>query len=601
MPRVQVTRIAFYTRISTDEDKQKYSLDAQRDRLESYCKGVFAETGYEVIETYRDTESGAHLDRPALTRMLADARAGRFDLLLVYRVDRLSRKLSDLAPMVEGLVKIGVSFRSVSESFDTASPSGRAMMQLLGVFGELERETIIERTKMGMEKKARTGVWVGGAVPYGYRIREDKKGIVVFEDEATIIRKIFSMYAEGLAGVQSIRDELTAAGYRKRKGKRWDPRTLLHVLRNPVYVGKIRWKGALHDGKHEPIVSQVTFDRAAAVLAGRSEESKGRQWHNGSERLLTGVANCARCGAPMLGVSGRKNGVKSPYYACRNRLQKAGCRQEYIRATDLEEVVVAEFRAHFRNEVFVESVWAEANRMLTEGKPEVEAELLKAKNDAVAVQERLDRYFAAFEDGSMDSVSCRARIGELNATLAALTATRRELETRLETMTAVALDKAEIAVLLDDFDRLFEAGSNPIRKNLLHKLVKEVRVHSKSEAEVWYRFPRPVEAASATDSSSRGDRTLTHLAPQIGQCTNRVSRWEYAVVVRVVLRIPCEAGLEASRGAIHGSRRRVRRLGNVGAHGRVPAWLTEAGPAGQIAPVALNTEARPRIGAELLR
>jgi site-specific DNA recombinase len=177
-----VKRIAFYTRISTDEDKQKYSLDAQRDRLESFCKGLHGENGYTLVEVYRDTESGSHINRPDLARMLADAEAGRFDEIIVFRVDRLSRKLNDLGPMVERLSKWGVSFRSVSESFDTASASGLAMMQLLGVFGELERKTIIERTKLGMERKARTGAWVSGAVPYAYVATADKKAIVVVPD-----------------------------------------------------------------------------------------------------------------------------------------------------------------------------------------------------------------------------------------------------------------------------------------------------------------------------------------------------------------------------------------------------------------------------------
>ena len=115
-------RVAFYTRISTDEDRQKYSLDGQRDRLEAFCIGVYGADKFSIVEVFRDTESGAHLNRPNLKRMLAAAEAGHFDELIVFRVDRLSRKLNDLGPMVERLLKWGVTFRSVSESFDTASP-----------------------------------------------------------------------------------------------------------------------------------------------------------------------------------------------------------------------------------------------------------------------------------------------------------------------------------------------------------------------------------------------------------------------------------------------------------------------------------------------
>ena len=523
-------RVAFYTRISTDEDKQKYSLDAQRDRLESFCKGVYGEGGYVVTEIYRDTESGAHLDRPALIRMLADARAGRFDLLLVYRVDRLSRKLSDLAPMVEGLVKIGVAFRSVSESFDTASPSGRAMMQLLGVFGELERETIIERTKMGMEKKARTGVWVGGTVPYGYRIRDDKKGIVVYEDEALVIRRIFTAYAEGKDGVQTLRDQLTAMGVRKRSGKRWTSQTLLHTLRNPVYAGKIRWKEDVHLGVHEPLVSQELFDKVGAILESRGSDLKGRQWHNGNARLLSGLSKCALCGEPVVGNSARKKGQKFSYYSCIGRLRKTGCTLAYIRAEPLEQEVIRTFRELFRSDDMVDCIWKETALLLDAERPEIEAELAKIERDLVTAATARDKYFASFEAGTLSASDCGPRLEEIGLRVRTLQTRKTELEAARTRLALPALDRAAVAALMDDFEAVFDSGTNGQKKNLLRMLVKEVRVHSRDEAEVWFAFPRPEEptwdgvagAPGTTRSKAGGEpqrdppRTLTDMAPQVG-------------------------------------------------------------------------------------
>ena len=156
----QVTRVAFYTRISTDEDHQKYSLGAQSERLEAFCKAQYGDD-WRLHKLYRDTESGTHMNRPGLEEMLYDAGARAFDMLLVFRVDRLSRKVRELAQMVDELTKNGIALKSITEPFDTANAAGKMMLQMLGVFAEFEHATIVERTKVGMEKKAKGGKFGG--------------------------------------------------------------------------------------------------------------------------------------------------------------------------------------------------------------------------------------------------------------------------------------------------------------------------------------------------------------------------------------------------------------------------------------------------------
>ena len=147
-------RIATYTRISTDEDHQPYSLDAQADRLGNY---VASQDGWELVRRFTDQASGATTERPGLKRALAEAKAGRFDLLLVYRVDRFARSVRGLAQLLEELDGVGVAFRSATEPFDTTTPAGRMMVQMLGVFAEFERATIVDRVIAGMERKASRG------------------------------------------------------------------------------------------------------------------------------------------------------------------------------------------------------------------------------------------------------------------------------------------------------------------------------------------------------------------------------------------------------------------------------------------------------------
>jgi site-specific DNA recombinase len=483
-------RIAFYTRISTDETLQKYSLEAQRDRLEAAARAQYGDD-WTLFKMYRDQESGTHMRRPGLAEMLVDAQARSFDVLLVYRVDRLSRKLRQLAQMVDDLTEWGVALKSITEPFDSGNLAGMMMLQMLGVFAQFEHGTIVERTKVGMEKKARTGAWVGGAVPYGYRLQPDKKTLVQDDDEAFIVRRIFARYSTGAVGVRSLRDELTRDGHWKRTGKPWDARTLLHMLRNPVYVGKIRWKTELHEGIHEGIVDLETFNRAGAVLKERAEELKGRQWHTGSERIATGIIFCALCGRHMVGVSGNKDGRKIPYYVCNGRLSKSGCRMDYIRADLLEGQIIADFQELFRARDMVERVWAAAGRLIAAERPELEAERGKIGRDLDRAEEQLERYFRAFEDGSMDPKACAPRVDALRCQIDALRGRREQITAQLERLNLPPLDLEEVARLLEDFYRRFESDSNPERKHLLHKLVKEVRVQSKSTAEVWYSFPRP--------------------------------------------------------------------------------------------------------------
>jgi site-specific DNA recombinase len=156
-------RIATYTRISTDEDHQPYSLEAQADRLANYVK---SQDSWKISRRFIDQASGATLDRPGLQRSLKEAEAKRFDLLLVYRVDRLSRSVRGLAQILEELDQASLLFRSATEPFDTASSAGRMMVQTLGVFAEFERATIVERVIAGMERKAARGEWIGGTIPF---------------------------------------------------------------------------------------------------------------------------------------------------------------------------------------------------------------------------------------------------------------------------------------------------------------------------------------------------------------------------------------------------------------------------------------------------
>ena len=165
-------RVACYLRISTDEEHQPFSLGAQETRLGAF---IASQPGWEHAKNYTDQFSGAYAERPALDQALRDARLGRYDILLVYRVDRFARSLKVLVGLLEELESAGVAFRSATEPIDTSTPTGRMLVQLLGVFAEFERATIIDRVIAGMERKAARGHWPGGTLPYGLGVDADKR------------------------------------------------------------------------------------------------------------------------------------------------------------------------------------------------------------------------------------------------------------------------------------------------------------------------------------------------------------------------------------------------------------------------------------------
>src|SRR6266498_2981486 len=193
-------RVAIYIRRSTDEEHQPFSLEAQDSKLRAYIK---SQPNWSLVATFPDDASASSLERDGLQRALAAARAGRFDVLLVYRVDRFTRRIRDLVTLLDELDGAGVVFRSATEPFGTSTPAGRMLVQMLGVFAEFEREMIIDRVINGMERKASKGQWTVGAVPYGYT-RNSEHSLVTLDDEITIVKLIFRLYTRRRLGCRAI-------------------------------------------------------------------------------------------------------------------------------------------------------------------------------------------------------------------------------------------------------------------------------------------------------------------------------------------------------------------------------------------------------------
>jgi DNA invertase Pin-like site-specific DNA recombinase len=339
-------RCAIYTRKSTEEglDMEFNSLDAQREACLAYVTSQKAEGWVSIREPYDDGGfSGGTLDRPALQRLLSDVEVGLVDVIVVYKIDRLSRSLMDFARLVEILDRHNVTFVSVTQSFNTTTSMGRLTLNILLSFAQFEREVIGERIRDKFSASRKRGMWMGGYVPFGYDVQNRK--LIVNETEANVVRYIFKRFIE-LGSATKLAHELADHGVTNKRGKQIDKGFIYKLIQNRLYLGEAVHKGDSYPGEHDPIVSNELWDAVHAALK-QSPRERGTVETNRPEPLLRGIL-FTESGAAMTPTYTRKGDRLYHYYVstdvARGRVradQKAPTR---LSAPMVENAVVAEMR-----------------------------------------------------------------------------------------------------------------------------------------------------------------------------------------------------------------------------------------------------------------
>jgi site-specific DNA recombinase len=354
-PTKKVLRCAIYTRKSTEHnlDLEFNSLDAQREACEAYIKSQ-AHEGWRLVRGRYDDGglSGASLDRPALQELLGDVRSGKVDVIVVYKVDRLTRSLADFAKLVELFDQHSVSFVSITQSFNTTSSMGRLTLNVLLSFAQFEREVIGERVRDKIAASKRKGLWVGGPIPLGYATVNKK--LVVLPEEAETVRIMFRLYlkcgsigalAEELAHRTIVSKVRTIANGRTQGGGPYSVGALAHFLKNRFYVGEVVYRGEIYAGEHEPIIDRATFEAVQAKLAEHIRARRVRV--SNSPAILMGRIFDDR-GNRMTPSHSNKDGVRYRYYVShavlQRRKQDAGPVAR-APAIELEKIVVEAVRA----------------------------------------------------------------------------------------------------------------------------------------------------------------------------------------------------------------------------------------------------------------
>ncbi len=340
------SRCAIYTRKSSEEglDMEFNSLDAQREACEAYVASQRSEGWATIRDRYNDGGfSGGTLERPALKQLLADIEAGLIDVIVVYKIDRLSRSLIDFAKLVEVFDRNNVTFVSVTQSFNTTTSMGRLTLNILLSFAQFEREVIGERIRDKFAASRKRGMWMGGFVPMGYDVRDRK--LVVNEVEAQTVRMIFERFV-ALGSASTLARALLAERVHNKRGKQIDKGFIYKLINNQVYLGEAVHKGTSYPGEHEAIISQDLWDRVHAILT-ESPRARGAKNRIGTDALLKGIIFAAN-GAAMTPTFTRKGERLYHYYVSmdllRNRETPEDAGPARLPAAMVEGAVVAEMR-----------------------------------------------------------------------------------------------------------------------------------------------------------------------------------------------------------------------------------------------------------------
>ncbi len=315
-------KVAIYIRVSTIEqsDNDFSSLDGQ----ENQCKSWATQKNHKIVEVYKDTKSGKNLTRPGIERMLLDAKAEKFDLIVVSKLDRISRSLSDFLKLLDKLNSCGVDIAVTTQDIDTSTPAGKALQRMMLIFAEFERDMVSERTKEKRIETLKAGRWQGGIPPLGYDVEEGK--LVKNEEEADLVREIFQRYINRKSSHEVVRS-LNNDGHRTKiwktkkgnlkGGAKFSKGSILRMLKSRLYLGEYEFESKIYDGIHDPIVDREIYEEVQKIIHQNSTNPKKYVTSN-TPAILTDRSYCGFCDYSLTITSTTKSssGKKYYYYKC---------------------------------------------------------------------------------------------------------------------------------------------------------------------------------------------------------------------------------------------------------------------------------------------
>ncbi len=481
-------RCGLYVRVSTiGQAEEGESLDEQEQRLKAFCEYK----GWKNYNVYREEgRSAKDTNRPALQRLLSDIEKGLINTVIVKKIDRLSRSILDFEQMFKFFEERGVDLISLNENFDTSTAIGRSVIRIILVFAQLEREQTAERTIDIMRYRAKKGLWNGGYPPLGYDVKE---GVLVPNtEEAEVVREIFETYIN-TGSLSETAKILNNKGYRTKKwttkqgkimgGNRFNKNNISRILKDPVYIGKIKYEGQIYDGVHPGIIDEEVFYYVQDMFSQNRSSNTG--FRRGTEKfLLKGLVYCGHCGCAMAPSFAYSKGKKYYYYRClvSNDRSRGKCPVGSINAKVLEDLIIKELQFLAESPDFVDEVVEEAIR---EERKEGER-LRKKKQDLVKklreVESNARKMMNLIEE--IDKTDPRfafilQRLKELGEEREGLQKEIESLEFKINEVENNYLNAESLKANFKYFKDVFEYLTPEEQYDLLHLLIKRIVYYGK--------------------------------------------------------------------------------------------------------------------------
>lgn len=492
----EIQRVAIYARVSTEEQaKEGFSIAAQLQTLRQYAQ-IY---NWEVIDEYVDEGiSGKSVKgRPEMKRLIKDVENERFDAVIVWKISRLSRNMLETLMILDKFEEYNVKFISYSENFDTSSPIGRLVLQIMASIAEMERNTLAENVKLGMKQRALEGRWNGGVV-FGYDTV--KKQLVINEKEAEVVQLIFHMYANG-KGLRAISNHLNKAGYKTKRNRYFFINGVAQILDNVIYIGKISWlkfenweskrrKGKnpnpiLVEGKHEPIIS----DELWSVVRARRKSKSFKQRQSNEPFLLSGLLRCPDCGqgmVPSITTYTRKDGTKRKhrYYVCSDFHNKgsAACRANSIKAYELEETVIKKIEQLSSNKKKLYKILTDISSNSAHSISQLNKGLVEIEKLLKEIEKLQARYMEAFEKNTLPVDILQESLQKVSNEKRELESEKNEIATQLGSIDSKVIQPDLIEKLLKKFLSVYKKSSRENQKQLLQLLIDNITIKQEDKS-----------------------------------------------------------------------------------------------------------------------
>lgn len=479
-------KVVIYVRVSTQEQaKEGYSIGEQIDRLKKYCEAM----GWEIVRIFIDPGySGGSTDRPGITEMIEFIETNNVDKVVVYKLDRLSRSQKDTLYLIEDVfLKHNTDFVSMNENFDTSTPFGRAMIGILAVFAQLEREQIKERMTMGKEARAKEGKWVGGRyIPIGYDYDSPNDLLVVNDYEAMQYTELCDRFLAGTS-LRAIEQSFKEKGYHHKHGK-WQSKTMRDVLRSKLYLGYISYEGKWYKAKHTPLITQHKYDKINQLLDQRAETYK----HTGARAgvvttYLGALLFCKHCGGKYgKDNNGRrdKNGNKVYKYVCYSRSKKMrplikdpNCKNKIWHLAELDNIVLGEIRKLALDPDYIRQIRKEKLEKTDEPN---NMDILK--REIKKLDDQISRFMDLYGVGKFTMEQVSSKVDPLNEQREALI---KELEYLSRTVGALT-EAQTIEILSTVNDVLERADFNEVRA-MIESLIYYIELDNE-DVTIHWRF-----------------------------------------------------------------------------------------------------------------